>query len=223
MATYFPAFLDLADRPCLVIGGGSVAERKVRSLLAARAAVRLISPSLTPALHSLATRSEIRWERRVFQPGDTAGSYLVIAATDDASVNQAVVDEARRGNRLVNRADSAEGSTFITPAVMRRGPLTIAVSTGGRSPALARHVRQELEAIIPIELADHLAEVVALRSLQAERMPAPAAREMAWRDLMSAGLLDLLRRGDLEAAHRLACAAAERAQADPTTPVPDAR
>ena len=223
MAAYFPAFLDLTDRPCLVVGGGSVAERKVLSLRATGAAVRVISPALTPALQELAARFEIAWESRAYRPGDTEGAWLVIAATDDPAVNQVVADEAKSRQLLVNRVDSAAGSTFIVPAVVRRGPLTLAVSTGGRSPALAKRVRQELETIFPVDLPGHLAELVELRSLLRERLPAPAAREAAWRDLMEAGLLDLLRRGDVEAARNLAWAAAERAAADPPHPVTDVR
>lgn len=196
-----------------MVGGGQVGERKVTSLLEAEATVRVISPEARAAIADLAARGAVGWERRGFRPGDTAGAYLVIAATNDPAVNQAVYEEADRAGGLVNVVDTPRFCNFISPAVVRRGPLAIAISTGGRSPALAKRVREEIEQVFPAEFADYIDDLVELRALLRDRVATPAGREQAWRELMAAGLLDLLRGGDPATARRLALAAADRVAA----------
>ncbi len=142
---YFPVCLDLAAKPCLVIGGGRVAERKARALLACGAQVTILSPECTPGLESLAAAGRLQVERRAFQPGDLNGYLLVIAATDDPKAQAAIHEEAEKKNILLNVADVPHRCTFILPAVVRRGSLQIAISTGGDSPALARRLREQLE------------------------------------------------------------------------------
>lgn len=143
--SYFPICLDLAGRPCVVIGGGRVAERKIRGLLDCGAAVTVISPELTPALHGLAQGGGIRWRKQCYTEGDLAGAFMVISATDDRPTQEKVYGEAQQRSLLLNVADVPELCNFILPAVVRRGELIVAVSTGGRSPALARRLRRELE------------------------------------------------------------------------------
>ena len=161
MSTFlYPVTLDVEARPCLVVGGGVVAERKVMGLLEGRARVTVVSPALSRGLLELAADARFRWQPREFAAGDTAGFFLVMVATDDRVVNEAVATEARRGGVLVNCADDPARCDFILPALLRRGPLTVAVSTGGASPTMACLVRDELDAVLS---ADHgaLAEVVA--------------------------------------------------------------
>lgn len=136
--------LNISGQLCVIVGGGKVAERKVLSLLEAGARVRLISPQLTEKLHELAAAGELDWLARRFQPGDSGGALLVFAATDSAAVNEAVAEEAKAAGILVNVADAPELCGFQVPAVMRQGDLSIAVSTNGRSPALAAKIRQRL-------------------------------------------------------------------------------
>jgi precorrin-2 dehydrogenase/sirohydrochlorin ferrochelatase len=128
-----------------VVGGGAVAERKVHGLLLAGARITVISPEVTAGLAELLASGRLTLRRRVFRQGDLAGSFLVIAATDDDEVQRLVCLEAEKGNILLNVADVPERCNFILPAVVRRGALSVAVSTGGKSPALAKKMRQTLE------------------------------------------------------------------------------
>ncbi len=139
---YFPVLLDLTGRRCLMVGGGPVAERRITGLLAAGARVTVISPRTTPTLAALAAEGRIELESRGYREGDLAGADLAFVATDAGEVNMAVAREARERGVWVNAADDPAHCTFILPAVVRRGDLTVAVATGGSSPALARAVRE---------------------------------------------------------------------------------
>jgi precorrin-2 dehydrogenase / sirohydrochlorin ferrochelatase len=144
MKTY-PLFALLEDRHCLVVGGGAVGERKVQDLLRAGARVTVVSRELTPRLADLAAAGRLAFVRGDFNPGHLEGMTLVVGATDDEEVNRRVSLAAQARGLFVNIVDAPELCTFIVPAQVRRGPLTIAVSTGGASPALARQLREELE------------------------------------------------------------------------------
>src|SRR5438094_2476617 len=159
---FYPVFLELAGRRCLVVGGGLVAERRVHGLLAANAAVTVVSPALTPALGALASGGQIRHDRRSFAPDDLDGVDLAFAATDRGEVNAALSLAARARGVWVNAADDPAYCTFILPAVVRRGELSVAVSTGGTSPALARAIREELERYLTAEYVT-LAEIAGRR------------------------------------------------------------
>lgn len=159
---YYPVLLDLHGCSCLVVGGGPVALRKVRGLLAAGAAVRVVSPEAVPALAALAEAGRIRWERRPFRPGDAAGQAMVFACTGQADVDRQVVLEARREAAWVNAAGAPELGNVILPAVCRRGRLTVAVSTAGASPALARRVRDDLASYLDAAYAGIEHELEAL-------------------------------------------------------------
>ena len=139
---HYPLFLNLTDQPVIVIGGGVVAKRKIRSLLAAGAHVTVISPYATRLPKS------VRWLHRRYQRGDLRDARLVVAATDDQTVNEQVCAEAKRRKLLVNCVAPPSAGNFIVPAVARRGRLTIAVSTGGASPALAKQLRRDLERLL---------------------------------------------------------------------------
>ncbi|WP_417912563.1 precorrin-2 dehydrogenase/sirohydrochlorin ferrochelatase family protein [Candidatus Electronema sp. TJ] len=142
----YPLSLNISGQLCIVVGGGKVAERKTLSLLEAGARVRLISPQLTARLHELSAADELDWQARRFQPGDLRGALLVFAATDSAAVNETVAQEAKAAGILANVADAPELCGFQVPAVARQGDLSIAVSTNGKSPALAARIRKRLEA-----------------------------------------------------------------------------
>lgn len=175
MSAHYPIVLDLADRPCLVVGGGPIAEGKVRGLLATGARVTVVSPTLTPALGALAAEGRIAHRPRPYAPGDLAGVALALAASGDRAVSAAVLAEGRERGVWVNSADDPERCDFFLPAVLRRGALTVAVSTGGASPALTRAVRDELERFFPRELAalvDVVAEV--RRDLRERAVPVTA-------------------------------------------------
>ena len=141
---YYPVFIEMAGRRCLVIGGGRVAEGKVQGLLAAEADVTVLSPDLTPALRDLLAAGRIRHEAREYREGDLEGYEVCMAATSDGAVNAAVAAEGKRRRVWVNAADDPANCDFILPAVIRQGQVVVAASTGGASPALARRLREEL-------------------------------------------------------------------------------
>jgi len=149
----YPVMLDLVDRLCLVVGGGAVAERKVERLVEAGARVTVVSPSLTQRLLRLATDAQLRWRPREYVPGDVDGFVLAMVATDDAAVNAAVAAECRERGVLINCTDDPAHCSFILPSVLKRGSLTVTVSTGGASPTMARLVREELETLLPSDAA----------------------------------------------------------------------
>lgn len=191
--------LMLAQRPVVVVGGGAVALRKVAGLLAARARVSVIAPALCGEIERLARDGTIRCERRPYRPGDLAGAHLVIAATGDEEVNVQVAEEARGLGILVNVVDRPPLCTFTLPATVRRGDLTLAVSTEGRCPALARALREELESRFGEEYADLLDFMGALRDEMLEREWASARIQGGLAALYEKGLVRILSGRDREA------------------------
>jgi siroheme synthase-like protein len=189
----YPVVLDLTGRPCLVVGGGVIAERKVSALVEAGARVTVVSPLLTPALLRLAAEAPLSWRPREYMAGDAAGSVLVMVATDDRAVNEAVAVECRERGIWVNCADDPARCDFILPSVLRRGAVTVAVSTGGQSPTMARLVREELDALLPREVAA-LTDVVASvrRALSEDGVSLDAER---WRQALDGELRSLVAAG----------------------------
>lgn len=141
----YPVFLNIRARLCIVIGGGSVAERKVKGLLGEGAQVRVISPDVTEGLAVLAGEGKIEWRKKVYAAGDLEKAFLVFAATSDRRIQNVICRQAGENNQLVNVADDPECCTFHVPATVRRGDLALAVSTGGKSPALASLIKRKLE------------------------------------------------------------------------------
>jgi len=176
MPDYFPAFLDLRGRRCLVVGGGRIAERKVQGLLDCGARVVVVSPALVSGLARLATIGRIDHRARVFRKVDVLRCVLVIAATGVAAVDDAVAETARLHGALVNAVDRPARCGFIYGSVLRRGQLQIAVSTGGRAPALAREIRRRLEAVIGVEYAALVDDVGAARRAERAASVTPEAR-----------------------------------------------
>jgi len=140
----FPIFLKLEGRACLVAGAGTIAAPKIASLLCAGGVVTVVAPRANPEIAAQAQAGEVRWHEREFVPADLDGTFLAIAATDRQSVNHAVAQEARARGILVNSVDDPPDCDFYYPSVVRRGDLQIAISTAGKSPALAQRLREEL-------------------------------------------------------------------------------
>ena len=145
---YYPVFLDIAGKLVVVIGGGEVALRKVEVLLDAGARVTVVSPALHEGLRTLATAGRVNHIGRTYQPGDVEGYALAFVGTDDRSANEAVAREGKERGVWVNAVDDPPNCDFIMPGVVSRGGLIIAVSTSGGSPAMARKMREELEAFL---------------------------------------------------------------------------
>jgi precorrin-2 dehydrogenase / sirohydrochlorin ferrochelatase len=145
----FPIFLRLAGRRVLVVGAGAIAEPKIASLLRAGAAVTVVAPVAKPGVEAIAARRELVWENREFAEADLEGKFLVVAATGIRAVNHAVAELARARGVLCNSVDDPPDCDFFYPSVVRRGDLQIAISTAGKSPALAQQLRRELDAALP--------------------------------------------------------------------------
>jgi precorrin-2 dehydrogenase/sirohydrochlorin ferrochelatase len=195
MKTY-PIFAIIEARPCLVVGGGAVGERKVQDLLLAGAQVTVLSRELTPALQELAEAGQIRYLKEDFTPDHLKGMVLVLAATDDRQVNARVSAAAQAQGIWVNVADDPEFCTFIVPAQVKRGDLTLAISTGGASPALARKLRRELQQQFGPEYRPYLALLQGLRDrLLSSRRGRPENAELFHR-LVDSPLREAVAQGD---------------------------
>jgi len=191
---YYPVFLDLQGRPAVVIGGGRVAERKALALLACGARVSVISPTLTKKLSYLAQAGAIRHRKRRWRPTDLEEAFLIIATTNDRKVNAEVARRAQAASRLVNIADDPARCNVIAPAVISRGDLIIAVSTGGKSPALAGRIRRELERSFGAEYGRFLKLLGQVREQVRAGIPSIARRRRILQRLVASDLLTLLRR-----------------------------
>lgn len=202
MQTY-PLFVILTGRPVLVVGGGAVGERKVLDLLAAGARVTVVSREFTPRLQELAARGEIRAVPGDFEPGQVAGMALVVGATDDPEVNAQVSQAAQAANIWVNIVDAPELCTFIVPAQIRRGELTLAVSTGGASPALARRLREKLERSFGPEYGPYLRLMRAIRERVLEVRRGHPENAALFLRLADCPLLEAMVRRDRETVRRL--------------------
>ncbi|BEQ17090.1 precorrin-2 dehydrogenase/sirohydrochlorin ferrochelatase family protein [Desulfoferula mesophila] len=193
---FYPALLDLSGRLVLLVGGGRVAARKLASLLEAGARVRLVTPALCQEARELAGLEGVELIERGFEPGDVEGAWLVISATDDEDLNRSVAVAAEAARVFVNVVDVPPMCSFIVPAVVRRGELTLAVSTGGASPAAARRLRQGLQAQFGPEWADYLAILRAARQkLTAQGRPAAENRPLFYQ-LVDSQLMERVRAGD---------------------------
>ena len=188
----------------IVVGGGKVAERKVAGLLEAGAQVTVIGPRQTEQLLAWARTGVIALMTRPYCHGDLAGAFLAVAATDNSAVNQAICDEAQASGCLVNSVEQPDRSDYIVPAVIRRGDISVAISTGGASPALARHLRRRLGEVIGTEYAGAAALLAELRPILLETFPDDTARSAAVEYLLDSSLLDRMRECGVDAARRYA-------------------
>ena len=209
-----PLALKLAGQPCLVVGGGAVARRKIELLVAARAEVTVVALATAPEVADYCGEHGVAVEQRPFDAGDVAGRLLVIAATDDPDVNEAVYAACRSHGVLVNCVDRGDLSTAIFPAIVDRDPVTVGISTGGTSPTLARHLRERIETLLPTSLgalADYLGS---RREHIKAAMPEAADRQKFWDRVLDSLLGDLASRGNLAGAD--AVLSAELASPGPT-------
>jgi siroheme synthase-like protein len=212
---YYPVFLDLVDRPCLVVGAGRVAVEKVAGLLEAGARVTVVAPEADARIRRRHRDGRVHWKQRRFRSGDVDGAFIVVAATNDPKVNQRVFDAARSQERPINAADDAARCTFILPARARAGVVQAAVSTSGASPALAQRLRdriqRELLAPPTAKLADFLAK---RRERVKARLPTYELRERFWRRWLDSPNSTLVA-ADERAAEAAFAAMLERAAASP--------
>jgi precorrin-2 dehydrogenase/sirohydrochlorin ferrochelatase len=196
MRKFYPMMVDVEGKRCLVVGGGTVAERKVTRLVESGADIAVVSPTVTARLTTLATAGRVRLRRRPVRPSDLSGAFLVVVATDDPHVNREVAERVRSAGGLVNVADDPEACSFLVPSVIRRGDLTIAISTGGSSPALAKKLRQRLEQTIGPEYEAFVAVLRVLRERARQAIADPAERQAIYRRAIESDLFEEVARGD---------------------------
>jgi precorrin-2 dehydrogenase / sirohydrochlorin ferrochelatase len=205
MTTGYPAILLLDGRLAVVIGGGQIAERKVRTLRDAGAKVRLVADTITTVLRDLAESGELELVERRYAPGDLAGAVVAVAATDDEEVNRSVYADATEAGIPVNVVDNTALCTFIAPSIIRRGDLVVAISTGGAAPALAVRIRERLEQ----EFGDEYARFLELTAELREQVKVPGdqdERAKAWYRVIDSDVMDLVRAGEIERARERATA-----------------
>lgn len=194
----YPVSLVLEGRPVLVVGGGRIATRKVEALVACGALVTVVAPRVEAAITGL---PGVRVERRRYRSDDVAGQRLVITATDDADVNAQVFTDAESAGIWVNSADDPQNCSFTLPSVARRGPISVAVSTSGTSPALAAWLRRRIESEVGPEYEAVLDLLVAERSRL--RAGGRSSEVRGWSEALDGGLVDLVRNGDVDGARAL--------------------
>ena len=193
MPSYYPAYLDVRDRHCVVFGGGAVAEGKIAQLRDAGANVTVVSPEVTPKIREAAGQGEVDWQARKYQAGDLKGAFLAIATTNARAVNEAIFQEAEEAGILINVADVPAQCSFIAPSVVSRGAVTVAISTGGASPALARKFREELTASPVMDWAD-LAGILSQARSQVKQQRL-AVDPQRWQCCLTSDLLEMAQEG----------------------------
>ncbi len=196
---YYPSFLNLKMKKTVVIGGGKVAERKILSLIRTGAEITVISPEITKRIEQEKAKGRIRHISRLYRRGDLKDTFLVIAATDSRTVNEKVSQDSPC---LVNVVDTPELCNFIVPSVINRGPLTVAISTGGVSPAFSRSIRQELEKIYGHEISDYLKFLKKIRAEAIKLIRDPKKRGDFLKSVASENMLKMLRGNGGRAAKR---------------------
>jgi precorrin-2 dehydrogenase / sirohydrochlorin ferrochelatase len=197
-ATYYPIAFVLDGKPCLVVGGGEIADGKLDALLLAGALVTVVSPEVRPRIAALAAEGQITLQQRPYQTSDLDATYLVIAATDDRPLNARVVTEARAAGILTQAVDDIPYCDFFAVAIVRRGDLQLGISTNGRSPAFARWMRERLDTELPAEYGDLLAVLGDVRDSIKARGPIPAYEH--WQEAITDDVLAALGAGDRETA-----------------------
>ena len=195
---YYPIFLNVENQNCLVVGGGEVGARKVKTLLGSGARVDLVSPEVVPWLAEKIQEGAVDWGGRDYQEHQLRGSILVIAATDDINLNCRIAQDAEKRGLLCNVVDYPQEGNFILPSLVQRGALTVAISTSGQSPALARKLRQDLEQFFGFEYAEFLELMGAIRRRLLKESHDSRANKERFDRLIRSALLELVRQRDYE-------------------------
>jgi len=195
---YYPAYIDIKGKRCLVVGGGKVAERKVKLLLKCDAMVSVVSPELISRLKELNSKGKIKFFKGEFKEKYLKDMFLVIGATDNSEVNLKIYKAASKKNILVNIVDSPEICNFIVPSIVERGDLIIAISTGGKSPALSKKLRKELEYRYGFEYSKFLNTMGSLRKKISSKIRDKKKREEIYNKLVDSDIIKLIRDGDDE-------------------------
>lgn len=201
---YYPVFLDLHRRDCLVIGGGEVATDKIRALLDAGAKITVIAPEATEQIHFWHQQGALSWIRRHACPEDMQGYLLVVAASDNPSLHQRLYQQAIAQNQLFNAVDEPEHCNFITPAIAQSGPVQVAVSTSGCSPLLAQQLRDRIRKHILADPIGSLAQFLGERRAFVKKQIADyRRRQQFWQKVLASSVPDLVGSNQIEQAHEV--------------------
>lgn len=195
---YYPVLLDVENKKALVVGGGQVAQRKAESLLEQGARVYVVSQEVTPELENLIKDGKVVYLGKQFEEAQLEGIFLIIAATDDHYTNQKISRSARKRGILVNAVDQPEDCDFIIPSVLNRGDLVIAVSTSGKSPALSKRIRRELEGQFGREYASFLKLMGRVRSKVLSKRLSQKENSRIFHELVNSGMLRAIANQDRE-------------------------
>jgi len=195
---YYPVNLDVQDRKCLVVGGGGVGERKVKTLLECGALVTVVTLAATKHIQDLASGGSIKLEKREYEPSDMEGKFLVIGATDNEAVNEKISRDAAERGLLCNIADRPAACNFVLPAIVCQGDLMIAISTSNKSPAVARRIRETLEKQFGPEYTVLLTLMGAIRQKLLAQGKSPEVHKQLFVRLLDEGLLEKIRENRIE-------------------------
>lgn len=196
MPRYYPVMLDVHARPAIVIGGDKIAAEKAAALAASGARVSVLSPEFGADVLALAERGRVTLCAKSYEPGDLAGAFVVVAATTDPALIEAIWQETQERGQPVNIVDVPRYCTFIVPSILRRGKLTIAVSTEGASPSLAKRIRQQLEESFPLAYEDFIDLAAQARVYLRQQVISYDTRDEFFRDFMASPVLAALSAGE---------------------------
>jgi siroheme synthase-like protein len=208
---WYPIFIDVEEHEVAIIGGGEVCARKAETMMRYGARVTIVSPEFTPEIEGWAKDGKLTLRRKRYEPGDLGDANIVIASTDDQSVNEQIAADCRRRRIPVNVVDVTPLCEFIVPAIIDKGSVTLAVSTGGKSPALARTLKEDLQRLIGPEYTEVNDLLGTLRQSAKRVLPTDVDRKRFFDGIIAKGILDMLREGRRREAYRAiadACVAA---------------
>ncbi len=197
----YPVCLDISGKLCIVIGGGNVAERKVRGMLEADAYVRLISPDITDGLAELADQKKIDWRKKSYTPDDLDNGWLIFAATNHPQIQSLICQQADENGQLINVADDPDRCNFHVPATVRQGDLTLSVSTNGKSPAVSAMIRKNLEGLFGQEYRVLLNIMARVREQAATKSATQAERKKIYKKILHKDIIEWIRAGEINTVH----------------------
>lgn len=200
---FYPVNLDIKDRHCLVVGGGSVASRKAKTLMECGAVVTVVSPEISAALKNMEQNSNITLVQRPYETSDLDGKFLVIGATNDEALNRRINADAEKRHMLCNIADVPDICNFILPSIIRRGDLCVAISTSGKSPAFAKKLRKDLEKTFGDEYALFLTLMGEIRKKLLAEAHAPEAHKPLFEKLIHNNLLEMIKNNETDQINRI--------------------
>ena len=219
---YYPIYLDIEERSVLIIGGGNVCARKTETMMKYGARVTITSPQFTEEIEEWARQGMVQLRRKTYEIGDLDGASIVIASTDDPCVNARIARDCRRRRIPVNVVDVTHLCEFIVPAIVERGTIQIAVSTGGKSPALARTLKEDLQKFVGPEYDEVNRVLGTLRTSAKKVLPTDVDRKRFFDGIIAAGVLELLREGRRREAYETIAGACNRAGVSLSQPLRDA-